>query len=211
MKKPLVVFIEGADGVGKSSITNGIIRALAGYGISVAATHLIKHTRTGSALHLDFTTGEITDLPAMISMLGVTTATLQDFCAKDYKEEVIIVDRSQASFYAYQMVEIENRILFRPLFIQTLTAEFYKKYNYITIYLECDSNVAIERIKSSRGALDAIESLGVEFQDRIKANYDHCFNMFEKLRPNIRINTEINDAPSAVNLALDLIKKQMSK
>ena len=83
-KSALFVFIEGSDGVGKSSILNAILKNFVSSKLRISATHLIKHTRVGTAFYQEWITGAMTDLTAALAMLGSTVATLEDISkAKD--------------------------------------------------------------------------------------------------------------------------------
>ena len=64
-------------------------------------------------------------------------------------------------------------------------------------------------MKHSRGALDAIESLGPDYQDTVKKYYDECFALYESLRPGIRIDTGLNDQVTCSKIAFDFVMKQL--
>lgn len=202
-KKALIVFIEGADGVGKSTITNGLLKGLAQKDLDIAATHLIKHTRVGTAFYQDWTNGVVKGLTAATLMLGSTVATLEDIQNSVVSHDVIVIDRSQASFFAYQLSEHSLRRVLEPAFIETLKAKFYKECDFTTIYLECDPNIAMERMKQSRGSLDAIESLGTIFQEKIARTYQECFLRFPELYPQCTIDTGRTDVDQAIETAID--------
>ena len=208
-KSALFVFIEGADGVGKSSIMNAILKNFVSSKLRISATHLIKHTRVGTAFYQEWTTGTITDLPAALVMLGSTVATLEDISKAKDNYDIVLVDRSQASFFAYQLSDNGLRKLLLPVFEKTLEAGFYKECNFATIYLTCDSEIAKERMLKSRGSLDAIESKGSNYQEIVKQAYQECFMAYRYLAPNCVIDTGINDQEAAGKLAIDFINKQL--
>ena len=207
-KSALFVFIEGSDGVGKSSILNAILRNFVSSKLRISATHLIKHTRVGTAFYQEWTTGAMTDLPAALAMLGSTVATLEDISKAKDNYDIVLVDRSQASFFAYQLSDKGIRKLLLPTFEKTLEADFYKECNFVTIYLTCDSDIAKERMLKSRGSLDAIESKGSNYQETVKQAYQECFKTYYYLLPNCIIDTGINDQETAGKMAIDFVNKQ---
>lgn len=208
-KSALFVFIEGADGVGKSTIMNAILKNFVSSKLRISATHLIKHTRVGTAFYQEWTTGAMTDLPAALTMLGTTVATLEDISKAKDNYDIIVVDRSQASFFAYQLNDKGLRKLLLPAFEETLEAGFYKECNFATIYLTCDSEIAKERMLKSRGSLDAIETKGSDYQETVKQGYQECFETYYYLLPNCIIDTGINDQEVAGKIAIDFINKQL--
>ena len=207
-KSALFVFFEGADGVGKSSIMNAILKNFVSSKLRISATHLIKHTRVGTAFYQEWTTGAMTDLPAVLVMLGSTVATLEDISNAKDNYDIVLVDRSQATFFAYQLSDMGIRKLLLPAFEETLKVGFYKECNFATIYLTCDSEIAKERMLKSRGSLDAIESKGSNYQETVKQAYQECFNSYQYLMPNCVIDTGINDQETAGKLAIDFVNKQ---
>ena len=208
-KSALFVFIEGSDGVGKSSILNAILKNFVSSKLRISATHLIKHTRVGTAFYQEWITGAMTDLTAALAMLGSTVATLEDISKAKDNYDIVLVDRSQASFFAYQLNNEGIRKLLLPAFEKTLEADFYKECNFVTIYLTCDSDIAQERMLKSRGTLDAIESKGPKYQEIVKQAYQECFNSYQYLMPNCVIDTGINDQETAGKLAIDFVNKQI--
>lgn len=207
-KTALIVFIEGADGVGKTTFTSGLIRQLALADKKVAATHIIKHTNSGNSFYNEWTKGKHNDLTAAACMLGVTASTIREMNESKYYHEIIIVDRSQASFYAFQLNKPNIRELFLPVFEQSLEADFYKDSNFMTIYLHCDPVIAQERMLASRGTLDYIESRGVEFQETVRQTYNECFTKYEILAPSLIIDTGVVDSERAVNSGfIEIVKR----
>ena len=208
-KSALFVFIEGADGVGKSSIMNAILKNFVSSKLRISATHLIKHTRVGTAFYQEWISGTMTDLTAALAMLGSTVATLEDISKAKDNYDIVLVDRSQASFFAYQLNNEGIRKLLLPAFEETLEAGFYKECNFATIYLTCDSDIAKERMLKSRGTLDAIESKGPKYQEIVKQAYQECFNSYQYLMPSCVIDTGIFDQETAGKLAIDFVNKQI--
>ena len=208
-KSALFVFIEGADGVGKSSTMNAILKHYANSKLRISATHLIKHTRVGTAFHQDYTNGNISGLPAVLVTLGSTVATLDDISKAKDNYDIILIDRSQASFFAYQLNDTNNRKLLMSAFEETLSSEFYKECNFTTIYLTCDTETAKERMLKSRGSLDVIESKGPKYQEIVKQTYQECFNSYQYLKPSCVIDTGIFDQEAAGKLAIDFVNKQI--
>ncbi|MEG3034004.1 MAG: hypothetical protein RR877_00755 [Aurantimicrobium sp.] len=207
-KSALFVFIEGADGVGKSSIMNAILKNFVSSKLRISATHLIKHTRVGTAFYQEWTGGAMTGLPAALAMLGSTVATLEDISKAKDNYDIVLVDRSQASFFAYQLSDKGLRKLLLPAFEETLEAGFYKECNFATIYLTCDSNIAKERMLKSRGTLDAIESKGSDYQETVKQAYSECFKTYYYLLPTCIIDTGANDQEASGKLAVDFVNQQ---
>ena len=207
-KSALFVFIEGADGVGKSSTMNAILKHYANSKLRISATHLIKHTRVGTAFHQDYTNGNISGLPAVLVMLGSTVATLDDISKAKDNYDIILIDRSQASFFAYQLNDTNNRKLLMSAFEETLSSEFYKECNFTTIYLTCDTETAKERMLKSRGSLDVIESKGTDYQEYVKQSYQECFRSYQHLAPGCIIDTGISDQNTVGEIVIDFVNKQ---
>ena len=207
-KSALFVFIEGADGVGKSSIMNAILKNFVSSKLRISATHLIKHTRVGTAFYQEWTTGGMTDLPAVLVMLGSTVATLEDISKAKDNYDIVLVDRSQASFFAYQLNNVGIRKLLLPAFEKTLEADFYKECNFTTIYLTCDTETAKERMLKSRGSLDVIESKGTDYQEYVKQSYQECFKSYQHLAPSCIVDTGISDQNTVGEIVIDFVNKR---
>lgn len=207
----LVLFIEGADGVGKSSFTEGLIKLLRKSFYLVNSTHIIKHTAAGAAFYKEWTAGKHTDLTAALCMLGVTMGTLADIKDRQQYSDVVIVDRSQASFFAYQLSRDGIRETMLPVFELSLDSEFYTKNNIATIYLECDAAVATQRMLSSRGTLDHIEDRGIEYQNVVKATYEECFKTYPVLRPELRLNTTTLTIEEVINQGFNFVNRKMDR
>ena len=207
-KSALFVFIEGSDGVGKSSILNAILKNFVSSKLRISATHLIKHTRVGTAFYQEWITGAMTDLTAALAMLGSTVATLEDISKAKDNYDIVLVDRSQASFFAYQLNDTNNRKLLMSAFEETLSSEFYKECNFTTIYLTCDTETAKERMLKSRGSLDVIESKGTDYQEYVKQSYQECFKSYQHLAPGCIVDTGISDQNTVGEIVIDFVNKQ---
>lgn len=201
----LIVFVDGADGVGKSSVIDAIVKNLFSENLKITTTHLIKHTEVGESFYTNWINGEFSDFNAALIMLGVTCGTLENLEKISSRYDIILVDRSQASFFAYQISNSKNKECLLTAFKETLNNSFYSNCRYINVNMYCDPKVARERMLLSRNSLDAIESKGVEYQKKIIESYQECFNTFEKLSPDLTINTGEIDKHEAGKIVTDYI------
>ena len=208
-KNALVVFIEGADGVGKTTFIKTLTERLFSDKLYVVNTHLIALTDFGKVFYQDFTNSKYNDLTAALGMLSVTTASISKLNEMKSDYNIIIVDRSQASFFAYQLNSQEIKEALLTSYEKSLAAKFYNVSNYVTIYLECEANVAKNRMLTGRGSLDAIEARGISFQNDAKAAYEECFTKYPQLAPKLRIDTGVNNEKQTLELGYNLVKSLM--
>lgn len=208
-KNALVVFIEGADGVGKTTFIKTLTERLFSDKLYVVNTHLITLTDFGKVFYQDFTNSKYNDLTAALGMLSVTTASISKLNEMKSDYNIIIVDRSQASFFAYQLNSQEIKEALLTPYEKSLAVKFYNVSNYVTIYLECEANVAKNRMLTGRGSLDAIEARGISFQNDAKAAYEECFTKYPQLAPKLRIDTGVNNEKQTLELGYNLVKSLM--
>lgn len=207
----LYVFIDGADGVGKSSFMQGLVKKLKTHGQSVMVTHIIKHTEFGKKFYQEWTEGVHCDVEGAHRMLQATVGTIQELSNMKESYDVVIVDRSQASFYAYQMCNSVVKQNLAVDFYNSLEVDFYWKNRIVNIYLHCDPTITARRMLEGRGALDHIEKRGVVFQQTVASEFEICFKRHPSLRPQLRINTGIMGAAAVCDVGFDFLKNKIKE
>lgn len=189
IKNSVTFFIEGSDGVGKSTISKLIQDTLRAKNIQTPNTHIIRSTSVGWAFYNEFVAGKLSDFTGALHMLGSTVSTIEQLYENNNSEVVNIVDRSQASFYAYQMSDPSIGNAIEKAYEHSLTNMFYKNSKYFVIYVKCQPEIALDRILKTRGSLDSIETLGPVFQRTIQGRFEQCFLKYPILKPSIVIDT----------------------
>jgi thymidylate kinase len=198
----LFLFVEGADGVGKTSYITKLADTLSNKGYKVKVSSIMAYTVESVDFKIKYTRGDYTPFQAALGMLHHTVTNLDLMYRNSYYYDVVLVDRSQASFYAYNLAFEENQTLLAP-FENSLNADIYKANRFNTIYLICDPRVALKRISKTR-ALDSIETQGTSLQNKVTDRYKEFYAIYPKLEPSLLINTSSN---SADQLVIDSLSK----
>ena len=186
-KKPYVIFIEGADGVGKTTTSNLLLKNIK------EKTNLLAFKTTITAASnagADIRQINITEhLSDELRFVGYCFATFYGLkCIFEFEHEnpadVIIVDRSQASTFAQNICAATVPSMVKNNMVnifRNLENEFRSKYQnrFSHVYLYMDPVKALDRIARNRQALDVLETRGVEYQRSIARGYESYYRNFD--------------------------------
>lgn len=217
--KPFVIFIDGIDGCGKTTLTRELCHQLADYKMDQGKLDLtfdtydiMQSTGAGKLIREAMITEEL-DEPLRFNgfMYGVFYGLRKLFEYGGY--DVMICDRSQATTFAYNICAPDMPATVKNAQIamfDLMNKAFYEKHKgqFLNIHLQIDPNVALERMVSSRAKLDVIEKRGTLFQDHVQRGFESYFNKGQGFTDMIRFNTELI---SAQEMAQHIVKKLIEK
>lgn len=193
--KPFVIFIDGADGCGKSTLTAELLKAL---DMNNEMQHLItdkenerpplkfgtydimRSTDAGGFIRSAMITEELDEtLRYMGFMYGVFYGLKKLYETPD--RDIIICDRSQATTFAYNICAPDMSATIKNSQIalfDDLNNKFFAQHGrqFMNVHLQLDPKIALERMKSSREELDVIERRGVGFQEQVERGLQSYFN-----------------------------------
>ena len=167
--KPLLIGIDGPDGAGKSTLVNGLRDHIESTGLTVDVVHVIKHSKPGALYYQDYVSGKLDPIREACGMLYSVMDSIHSAIrdAEEAATDVVIFDRTLFSTLCYQ-VYVNGYYWFEPVLKQCFSQPDFPIIH--TYLLDVDPEVATQRMKL-RGNLDAIESRGVEYQERINRAY----------------------------------------
>lgn len=193
-----LIFIEGTDGTGKTSVANGIVEALKAKGLSAICIPIMEGSSVGKDYRSQYLTGKTIPVTEALGMLYSVATTLKDVVYPATKiYDVVIVDRSLASYCAYQLLTNNYTWMSEP-FKQVLDGLFAGE----TIYLKVSPEVGHQRMIAGRKVLDAIESKGPEYQIRVAAAYEKAFKMYPVLAPSLYIGVDTISIEEVIHSAI---------
>lgn len=181
-KKFMTVEIEGCDGSGKTTLIKGIDAALK----QTSTTHTLTREVGSQLVESSMKLREIVlnpaykmDPRAMELVFAAMRVEQQNKLNGTINTDLLISDRGFASHIAYSNMSAGSEFtdsLYGGL-IENITA-----MPQAVIYLDIDPQVALERRMGRGQSLDAIESLGVEYQQGVRESflYDVLPQMIEK-------------------------------
>lgn len=193
-----VLFVEGCDGTGKSSVGKAIVDLYNQTGRKAVFLPIIEANPTGKDYRARYLGGELEGTPTLetLGMLYSVNLTLKTVVEPAMKEnDLVVVDRSLASFYTYQ-IQTNKYTWMLEAFEEVLNSVVRGK----TLYLTLDPQKALDRILAKRGFLDAVESRGADYQLRIACAYEDCFRQYAILRPSLVMNTGDIGTPDQIAL-----------
>jgi len=181
--KPLFVSVEGIDGVGKSTLIDGLRDKLRDEGLETAIykvpgkdesitskfmRHLFKH-------ELYVQTVPKFAPPIHILMVNLATSKVENQLQKIISEkniDIIIADRSAVSNYVYAQADVGT---LRERFVHKLMDFLFKDtmLPQLSFYIRADIETVVSRIKS-RGEL--INEREVKRLTSLQERYDDIFN-----------------------------------
>lgn len=181
-----LIFVEGADGTGKTSCAKGIVAALISKGKSAIYIPIIEGSSVGKDYRSDYVSGKTVPITEALGMLYSVSKTLLDVVAPSQKlYDYVIVDRSLASFFTYQICTNGYEWMENPFYeVESSTPRGR------TVYLTVDPTKALERMMTRGVPLDVIEQRGAKYQRHIASSYQECFNYCKRLRPTVTIPTD---------------------
>lgn len=203
--KGIVIGFEGGDGSGKTGTGLAVKSWLESAGYKVARLPIIEGSEVGAIYRKAYTQ---TGLPVLLQGIGMLNAVLNTLHTelRRLREEndVVILDRTLASFAAYQLSAGEQHYL-RAAFEEALKSDPIFT-SYYTVYLEVSPENAMKRL-NARGNLDLIEQRGESWQRAVQAHYEIIFDKYEYLRPWLRVNTNDMNTSDVTNFVYDKIKE----
>ncbi|MCX8028528.1 MAG: dTMP kinase [Brevinematales bacterium] len=180
----MVIAFEGIDGSGKSTISKKLASDLKElFQNKVLWFSEPSPTELGKRLKSILVSKEI-NLDVFEQSLLFTSD--RAFLIRNYiipssiQGNIIIMDRSFVSTYAYQIMNTDDEKLKRILIDLT---EYSIRNFYIDtlIYLNCPPEISLSRIEEK----DGIESKGIEFAKKVKSNYELFLSQGHKNIKNI--------------------------
>ncbi len=196
-QKPFLVFLDGSDGVGKTTTCVELAKLIAADNINVGITCVMRSTEIGALIREQAISGN--NYNEYMNFLGFCYSTFHGVNTIYSKKEhsIIVVDRSQASTFAQNICSsnLDEQIKTNMLSIfNALNKEFIKKHkgHYANYLLELDPSEALSRIKKQRDHFDNFEKQGIELQEKIRNNFRLYFkqNNIEVLSIDTTNNTQ---------------------
>lgn len=195
----MFIVIEGGDGIGKSTLTKGLIETLSSRGRDIEASSDLAGTRLGAAIKGVFLSESI-ESGVDSAMLMMTAARLENIHERIIPAlkmgKWVISDRFVDSTYAYQVkgqggnADIFTYACDMPLGVQP----------DVVLILDADPSVGIGRA-IKRGALDKMERKSLEFFNRVREGF------IERSTLPGRIIIDATQSPEAVlSQALSIIE-----
>lgn len=191
--KPFVIFIDGVDGCGKTTLTNKLLEKLplAFPNAKVKKFEIMQSTEPGKLIREAMITEEINETLRYTGfMFGVFYGLEKLYENTDH--DFIICDRSQATPYAYNICAPNNNSLIKNAQVaifDDLNNRFFDKRmgSFINVHLQLDSKIAYERM--GERTLDVIEARGPAFQDAVELGFKSYFNKHSQRGTYLPINT----------------------
>lgn len=193
-----LLFIEGCDGTGKTSVGKAMVELYKQLGKRALWLPIIEGCYTGAEYRKQYLEGHLEGYPSLeaLGMLYSVNTTLTKVVEPSLLDnDLIVVDRSLASFYTYQ-IQTNRYTWMLEAFEQVLSSTPEGK----TLYLTVDPQAALDRILAKRGSLDTVEARGPEYQRRIAASYEECFRMCPLLAPDLRLAVDTMGSPESIAL-----------
>lgn len=170
---PVVVCFDGPDGCGKTSSIEALEKFLSTYhqGVSeernlkVKIISILGESDDALAFRERLKEGKVKGISAALEVLVITTRMLWERIPELIEEgyDVILVDRSRASFYAYQLAVFGNEIL-SPVFEQLLRLDSQTPHVIDYFYIKTSLDDAIKNI-TARAKQEGIKSISKESID----------------------------------------------
>ena len=203
--KPFIIFLDGTDGVGKSTIAKELKLKYNQMGFYTDTTCIMKFTEAGYMIRDIAITEPMQDEILFLGFCFSVFYNLKKIIENKKSLQVMIVDRSPASTFAQNIAapHIPERTKSSMFEIfDSLQKKFNteNKDSFANFLLELDPKIAFERIKQSRKELDVYEQRGIEFQRRIASGYRTHYEV-----NNNPLNTIINTENTTITKVIDLI------
>lgn len=193
-----LIFIEGTDGTGKTSVANGIVEALKAKGLSAIRIPIMEGSSVGKDYRSQYLTGKTIPVTEALGMLYSVATTLKDVIYPATKlYDVVVVDRSLASFFAYQ-IKTNGYGWIHAAFYEVVHSLFAGE----TIYLQVSPEVGHQRMVAGRKVLDVVESKGLEYQRKVAEAYTKCFELNELLMPSLYIGVDTISIEEVIHSAI---------
>jgi len=184
--KGIFIVFEGIDGSGKSTQIQNISKRLKAQDLKLYTTFEPTDGPVGSLIR-QMLTGEIkTDQRTIASLFAADrtdhlTNQKNGIKQKIDQGEMVLCDRYYFSSYAYHAQYID---LDWVIHINSLNAEILKPD--LTIFIDVDPDICIERIKQSRSQFEMYEKIDV--MKKVRANYFKAFDILKDKEQIVVIN-----------------------
>jgi thymidylate kinase len=182
--KPLLVFVEGIDGSGKTTLINHLKNTLVHQGIITRDYTMMNITNLGVELRKIIVEEDVGDILRFTSQMTGVFYNLRKITEKETDAHVILIDRSPASILAYNILasaefHTGKRMAMRELFDNAYNAFLKENKDRIyNVFLDTPIKVCRERILKSRGSLDVMESKGEEYMKQVLNGYSQFYMEF---------------------------------
>jgi dTMP kinase len=171
----LVLGIEGADGSGKSTVSNYIAKQLQERGYIADRVPVIEGSKIGIIHRSEYISRPMNPVRDAVGMLYSVTTTLEQHIRNHLEHgNSIIFDRTLASTGAYQLYA-NGFDWMRPVYEKTMQDPIYSMP--VNIYLEVAPEIAMKRMHG-RASLDVIEKRGISYQEKIIHSYRRVYEDF---------------------------------
>lgn len=208
--KPFVIFIDGADGVGKSTLTKTLVSMLSNNypDVKVGTYDIMRSTDAGGFIRSAMINEELDEtLRYNGFMYGVFYGLKKLYKTKD--RDIIICDRSQATTYAYNICAPDMSATIKNAQVtlfDDLNTKFFVNHGhqFLNVHLHVDPETAFMRMKNSRENLDVIEQRGVPFQEQVERGLQSYFNKHAGQASLLRFHTG-SDSATPEEISADII------
>ncbi len=195
-KKPFFIFIEGADGVGKSTTSALLKEALTeAWKKDVDQALIMQSTEAGTLLrNIAIKDDTVSEELKFLSYCFSTFYGLDKLKDAYQDKDFVIVDRSHASTFAQSIcaanIEETTKAHMVKLF-EVLNEKFKTDYKdrYLFVNLTVPATIALDRIRVGRAELDLFEKRGHVYQEKIRHNYNTFFTRHIDKQNVVTINT----------------------
>jgi thymidylate kinase len=196
-KKPFFIFIEGADGVGKST-TSALLKEVLtdAWKKEVEQTFIMQFTEVGALCRtIAIKDDTVSDELKFLSYCFSTFYGLDKLIGSFEKQDFVIVDRSQGSTFAQSICAsnvTESMKTYMINIFSVLNEKFKNDYKdrHLFVNLTATAKGALDRLHKERGELDVLEKRGPVYQDKIKVGYDLFYKYYIEKENVITLNTE---------------------
>jgi len=209
--KPFVIFVDGVDGAGKTTLTREIFNNLIlDLDLNVLIFDIMQSTDIGKSVRKIMINEELDELLRFSGFIFSVFYNLKRLFEDNKHYDYIICDRSQASTFAYNVfapskLKKDLDLTFsKSLIFSTLNQQFFEKHrgNFLNIFLRVDEKDAQSRLLK-RGNTDIIESRGQEFQKLVGQGFDEYFLVN---KPNVAYKEYLSQNNEQESLAKTIVK-----
>ncbi|MBC2703390.1 dTMP kinase [Desulfobacula sp.] len=177
-KGKFIVF-EGIDGSGKSTQIKKISKRLQGFGYKIYSTFEPTDGPIGSLIRQMLSGKVATDQRTIASLFAADRTDhlvnkVNGIRHRVDQGEIVICDRYYFSSYAYHAQYIDMKWVIHA---NSLNAEILRPD--VTIFIDVDPKVCLERIKNSRSSFEMYEKLDI--MKKVRANYFKAFDVLKDL------------------------------
>ena len=202
-KGRFIVF-EGIDGSGKSTQIKKISKRLQGFGYKIYSTFEPTDGPIGSLIRQMLSGKVATDQRTIASLFAADRTDhlvnkVNGIRHRVDQGEIVICDRYYFSSYAYHAQYIDMKWVIHA---NSLNAEILRPD--VTIFIDVDPDICLERIKSSRSSFEMYEKLDI--MKKVRANYFKAFDALKGLE-----TIAIIDGNSTMEIVEDAILNEVKK